>query len=49
MIVHKTKIIPTRWLLESYYNNALSRFKVQFEMDSDLIAPFEIDDIEVQG
>ena len=31
-----------------YYNSALDRFKVQFEKDSDLIAPFEIDGIEVQ-
>ena len=31
-----------------YYNRALGRYKVQFEKDSDLIAPSEIDDVEVQ-
>ena len=29
------------------YNSALGRFKVQFEKDSDLIAPSETDDTEM--
>ena len=46
-IAYKTKIIPRRWSEESYYNSALGRFKIQFEKDSDLIAPSETEDTEL--